>query len=149
MQIDDAIEDQMRTAFSAVIDHKSSDLKAALGRFNPEEFKTATSYAIYVCGYVVMDVFNSKPSDEGLAEMSEYIINDNKGWVDLGNTIDIANFLKAASVGDVTFPGVPQEDVVGHSFVIGGYLLSRFRHEGQRWFEYLDDIWNAAQTAES
>jgi hypothetical protein len=149
MQIDDAIEDRVRTAFSAAIDHNSSDLKAALGRFNAKDFKIATSYAIYVCGYVVTDVFNSKPSDEGIAELSEYIVNDNKSWVDLGSPTAIANFLKAASTGDVAFPGVPEEDVVGHSFVIGGYLLSRFRPEGQRWFEYLDGIWNAAQAGES
>jgi hypothetical protein len=149
MQIDDAIEDHVRTAFGAAIDHNASGLKAALSQVNADDLKIATSYAIYACGYIVLDVFSAQPSDEGIAEMAEYIVEDNKKWVDLGDPAAVAKFLRAAATGDVNFPGVAEEGVVGHSFVIGGYLLSRFRHEGQRWFQYLDAIWNAAQAAES
>src|SRR5690349_4920120 len=128
MQIDDAVEDHVRTAFGAAIDHNPSGLKAALSPLSADDLKTATSYAIYACGYIVLDVFNAQPSGEGIAEMAAYIVDDNKDWVDLGDPAVVAKFLKATTTGDVTFPGVAEEDVVGHSFVIGGYLLSRFRH---------------------
>jgi hypothetical protein len=149
MKIDDAIEDRVRTAFSAVLDHDPGALKTALGRLDSDDLATAVSYAIHVCGYVVVDVFNGALSDAGVAELAQYVVNDSREWVELGDAAAVAAFLRAAAAGDPRFPGVPAEDVAGHAFVIGGYLLSRFRHEGQRWFEYLDDIWNSTQAGES
>lgn len=148
MEIDEAIEDHVRTAFSAAIGHNPNDLKAALGQIDARDFPVAVSYAIYVCGYIVSDVFNGERRDTGIAEMAEYVVADNKEWVDLGSAATVAEFLKAAAAGDMTSAAVAGDEVAGQSFVIGGYLLSRFRHAGQRWFEYLDDIWNGHQATQ-
>lgn len=143
MQIDEAIEDHVRSAFSAAIGHDPKDLKSALARIKADDFPIAVSYAVYACGYIVADVFNGELQETAILEMAEYVINDNNDWIDLGDTATVASFLQAAANGNINFPGVPTEDVAGNSFVIGGYLLSRFRPEGQRWFEYLDTIWNS------
>lgn len=38
--------------------------------------------------------------------------------------------------------------MAGHAFVVGGYLVARYRHDGQHWYDYLDDIWNTAVAAQ-
>lgn len=149
MQIDEAIEERVRTAFGAVIGEKPAELKAVLVRFTPGELQTAVSYAAYVCAYIVADVLDGELPEDGLEVMAQQVVEDNKSWVDLGEVATVVSFLKASATSDASFPGVPDEDVAGNSFVIAASLLSRFRPEGQRWFEYLDGIWNSAQAADS
>ena len=149
MRIDKVIERRVREAFAAVIGHDESDLRAHLRVLSERELQVALVYATFVTGYVVSDVFEGAPDDAELTEMAEDAVQGTKDWIDLGGIESVVAFLKAATAGNADFPGVPGEDIAGYAFVIGGYLLSRYRREGQRWYEYLDDIWNAAQAAES
>jgi hypothetical protein len=149
MQIDENIERHVRAAFSAVIGQKPDDLKAALKGLSPADLQTGVTYAIYVCGYVVLEVLDGEVVEDGIAELARDIVEGNKIWTDLDDVSVIASFLKAAAAGNINFPGVPEEDAAGLAFVAGGYLLTRYRHDGQRWFEHLDDVWNAALAAEA
>lgn len=144
MHIDENIERRVRAAFSAVIGRRADDLRDILGALNTRDFQTAVTYAVYACGYVVLDVLDESLPDAGVEEIARDVVVENKDWFDLGDPETIARFLKAAGRADLTFPDVPEEDVAGHAFVVGGFLVARYRHDGQRWYEYLDDIWNNA-----
>jgi hypothetical protein len=149
MQIDEEIERRVRAAFEAVVAHNPADLKVPLSRLSASDLQIAVSYAIYVCGYVVADVLDGELSEDGLAEMAQYAVQDSKDWFDLGEPNTVASFLRAAGSGEVSSPAVPDQEVPGYSFVVGGYLLSHFCADDQLWYEYLDEIWNAALTADS
>jgi hypothetical protein len=149
MRIDEAIEQEVREAFSAVIGRDAADLKAALAKLGGPDFSTAVSYALYVIGYVALDVLDGELPEDGVAEMARDAVTGTKEWIDLGTPEAIAALITSAAKADVNVPGVPSEDVPGHAFVVGGYVLSRYRPDGKRWFEYLDDIWNAAVATDS
>jgi hypothetical protein len=149
MHIDERIERHVREAFSNVVGRDRDGLLGTLRPLSPADLQTAVNYAMYACGYVVMDVLEGELSEDGLAELARDTVEGTRDWMDLGDPGAIASFLRAAASGDPAFRSVPEEDVAGHAFVVGGYLLSRYRHEGQRWFEYLDDAWNDAVASDS
>lgn len=148
MVIDEAVEKRVREAFSGVVGRNAERMKEALRPLDQQGSRLAVTYAVLVCGYVVRDVLDNDLSEEGLRAFAEDIVAEEHDWANLGSVDSVASFLKEASSADPDFSKTSEEDLVGYSFVIGGYLLSRYRPEGKRWFEYLDDIWNDAVAAD-
>jgi len=146
MQIDEDVEHKVREIYSAVVGRDTQELDAklrGLAADGVETVTTALNYTMYVCGYVVLDLMGNGPSEEGLTELAQDTKEGTQDWIDVGTPEQIAALLRAAAKMDFA-PEVPREDLLGHLCVIGGFLLSRYRHEGQRWFEFLDDAWNVA-----
>lgn len=147
MKIDETIEAQVREAFSCVVGKDGDGMVAAITALGEERARTAVSYAIYVCGYIVNDVYRDGASRDQLLEMAAGIIDGEKSWVDLGEPDGIADFLDAAAQGKTTSTDIPAADVIGAAFVCGGHLLATRLYRHDRWFEYLDEIWNTAAAA--
>ncbi|MBM0279470.1 hypothetical protein [Micromonospora tarensis] len=57
---------------------------------------------------------------------------------------DLAELLAAAARGDISSLAA-RADVVGNTSVLGGFLLTSFRLDDQRWWDYLDEIWVAME----
>lgn len=145
MQIDQAVEAKVREAFSRVIAQDRKGMITALDGLSERDTATALSYAVIVCGYIANNVYPDGVTTETSKELAASAVADLAGWVDLGSKETVGRFLEAAAKGDTTFTGFPKEDLLGHAFVVGGYLLATCRDEGQEWYEYLDEIWNTAE----
>lgn len=142
MKIEDNVEDAVRNAFTAVVDKNADGIGTALRPLSADKATTAVGYAAFVVGYVVRDVLNDKVTKPELNEFAADIAADLRTWYPHGT--DVAALLTACVSGD---PSGISEDAAVDVFAVGGHLLSRYRPENTRWFEYLDAIWDAAEAA--
>ena len=133
-------EEKLIEVFTGVVAKDSDRVGAAIRAFNEEELKTATATALFICGYVVNDVFRDGPTPENLHEMAEQIIEDLTDLVNLGEVDDVAKFLDLTARGSESLEGLSPMEVLFLAFPCAGYLLAAFSLEDQRWWEYLDEI---------
>jgi hypothetical protein len=142
MQIDKRVEAQVREAFSGAIGQDGDRMVAAIQQLNETDAVRAAQLGVFAVGFVMKHAFGDSPTAEDAQETARDIIEWASSWVELGTPDEVANFLLSAARADISFPGVPNEDLVGLTFVCGGYLLATRRLKDQRWYEYLDEIWN-------
>lgn len=146
-QLVDGIEDRLRATYSAVIDRDPERFQKGLtgiAATGTEGITQALNYSLYVIGYVVADVLpQDDRGQETLTEMAQDIKNGTQDWIDVGSLQQITGLLQTALAMRREIPDVEPGDVGGDLFVIGGYLLARYRHEGQQWWEFLDAAWDA------
>lgn len=147
MQIDERVEARVREAFSAAIGGDGDQMVTALQGLDENDAIRAVQLGLYVVGFVMKHAFGPSPSAADAEETAREVIDRTSSWVDLGTPAEVAAYLLSAARGDVAFPGVPKEDLIGLTFVCGGYLLATRRLEDQRWYEYLDQIWAALEAA--
>lgn len=140
MHVDPEIEQHVRDAFAAVIGRDGERFAAAFEGLDRDQSVAAATYGVVVVGYVVNSLFREGYADQQLRDLAARIVDGEKEWADL-DLDTVVRLLGSASAGDLKFPGVPREDVLGYLFVCGGYLLGIHRREGQEWWEYLDQIW--------
>jgi hypothetical protein len=154
------VETKVRDAFGAVINEDWDGAAEALKGLNPDDGGVALSLALYVCGYVVDDIFlntarsgDGVPSREELREIAEDVVTvfDESGAGTVGEVEEIVTFLQLAGEAfrDDTEPdrdplkGLDGGRVIYLAFMCGGYLLGAYRRDeqGEQWWEYLDRIW--------
>ena len=147
MEIDPRIEEHVREAYRGVIARDGDRMVAAFRDLNAEDSAKAVAYGVFVLGYIVNDVFRDGASDTDLQTLAAKIIKSESDWINLNSADNLARVLRSAAVADVTFPGVPRGDVIGHVFAAGGYLLGVYRRADEEWWNYLDEIWAALLAA--
>lgn len=145
MDIDERIEQQVREAFAAAVGEERARFEAALDGFSDQDAPQAWAYAAYVVGYVINDVLPDGATDKELDGIAQRAIGTVSGWFDLGDKAAVKALLKSASEGNVRMPGVPADQVVDMTFVLGSYLLQSYRADDEEWWEYLSTIWAAAE----
>lgn len=141
MRIDERIERHVRQAYDAVATEDGQALAPAFEGLSQEDAATALGYSRFVIGFIVNDVLREGASEADLNGIAERAIEATAEWIDLGDRAVVVSLLRAAANGDPAMRGVPPEDVLGYTFVVGGYLLQSYRLDEQHWWEYLDDIW--------
>jgi hypothetical protein len=146
MRIDERIEGHVRDAFTAVIGRDGDQMTEALRGLNEADSQVAVGLALYVCGFVVNDIYRQGATDAEIHELAKQITQSESSWIKL-DTDSNAKLIRAAATGDGAFGGLGKADVPGLAFVCGGHLLGAFSDEGQPWHEYLDEIWAAAEAA--
>jgi hypothetical protein len=147
MRIDERVEARVRESFGAVLDRDGNRMTAAFEGLDESDSELAIRLGVYVVGFVMNDAFREGPAAADAHATARDIIESEGSWVDVGTPDEVANFLLSAARSDITFPGVPKEDLVGLTFVCGAYLLGTRRLESQQWFEYLDQIWAVLEAA--
>lgn len=147
MRVDDGVEKRLREAYSGAIGKDADRISRTLVGITNEETVTFVGLGLYVAGFIVNDIYPDGPTDDDVRELAAQIIEGESGWMDLGDDDTVARFLKAAATGDTTLGGLGGDDLMGHAIVCGGHLLSHYRLAGQRWYQYLDEIWAIAEAA--
>lgn len=142
MRIDERIEDHVRNAFSAVIARDGRKMVDALRGLDETDSRIALGLALYVCGFVVNDVYRDGATEHEVRELAEQITRSEANWVTL-DPDEVTTLLTAAATGDGTFGGLARKDVPALAFISGGHLVGAFSHDDQPWYEYLDEIWAA------
>jgi len=147
VRIDERVEEIVREAYRAVIAKDGDRLVAAFRGVSEEDAQTAVRYGVFVAGFIVNDVLRKGAREGELTELAQRIVASEEDWVDLGSVQDLASLLGGAARGDLAYGGVPSENVIGNIFISGGFLLTSFRLKEQRWWDYLNEIWSAAEAA--
>lgn len=146
MKIDPKVEEPLRHAYVAVIDENADGIAAAMAPLDVEQSKTCLGYAAFVAGYVMNDVYGEDADGEAADVMAERIVADTRRWAAVDDREEVAAFLLACATGDTEFTGVDTENVSMYSLIVGGTQLAWYSPEGMRWWEYLDQIWNHAES---
>lgn len=146
MKIDSKVEEPLRRTIGAVVDKNSHDVVARLERLDDEQAGDVFGYAALVVAYVMRDVFDGDVDAAGAGAMANRIVQRVSEWADIDSNDQVAAFLLACASGDAAFTDVEPDDPVVLASLIAGDLLSHYRPEGMRWFEYLDKIWNYAES---
>src|SRR5262249_5590323 len=107
-----------------------------------KDFRRCVGYGLLVVRCAVFDIYPSGPTDENLRELAKKIVEKEADWVDLGDVERTARFLGAVAQDDPSFGGLDPDELMLLTFVCGGHLLSRYRLEDQRWWDYLNEIWD-------
>jgi hypothetical protein len=147
MRVDERIEPRLREAYSAVIAKDADRVSAALQGMTAEDTTTFLGLGLFVCGFIVNDIYKESATDENVRELAGKIIAKQSDWMDVGEPEVVTAFLKAAASGDTRLAGLGGEDITGLTIICGGHLLGYYRLNDQRWYEYLDEIWAALEAA--
>lgn len=145
MKIDPRIERHVRQAYGAVATKDGAAIAPSFEGLSSQDSAIALGYGLFVVGFIVNDVLRDGVTDEALDGIARRAAESTSSWIDLGARSALVALMRAASKGDASIPDMPVEDLVGLTFVLGGYLLQAYRLDGQHWWEYLDDIWAQAE----
>jgi hypothetical protein len=144
VKIDDNIEQHVRDALSACVGEDLRRFEAALDGLSSTQGPIAWSYAVFVISTVLNSILPGGVTEKDLDEISQETIGA-LTWYEFGGTDSVKALLKAAVDGNPAMPGVPQDKIVELTFVLASYLLQAYRPDGVKWYQYLDQIWNAGQ----
>lgn len=141
MKVNEQVESALRKAYSAAIAKNADGVTDALAGLTNAQSMELLGLGLYVAGYVVNDIHRDGVTDDKVRALATEIVNDESGWINLGEVDEVARFLRAAAQGDVdTINRLAPEDVTGLVIVAGAHLLAHYRQEGERWYAYYDVI---------
>jgi hypothetical protein len=131
-----------------LIRQEFDELENEMRTIGEETFLRATALCIPVTGYIAVDVAGRWPTDADVREIARHTAASARGF-DLSQE-DVSAFLSRVALGaermaDV-FPSA--KDAVMLPLQVTGTLLLAFLPKGKHWWEYLDVIENALDTAE-
>jgi hypothetical protein len=142
MPVNSQVEQRLRKAYSGAIAKDSDIVAKALDGISEEETSTLITMGLYVSGFIANDIYRDGPTSKDYQELATKISDKESDWIELTRDT-VARFLKMATTGDTTLGGLNGEDVTGLAIVCGAHLLSYYRLENERWYQYLDEIWNS------
>lgn len=144
MQINEHVEQHLRDAYAGAVGEDLVRMLEPILDLSPEDGGTALSYALFVISYIVHDVAEGEgkqtPTDGDLEGVAERAEQASAGWAELDRDKVLA-LLRSCARNEMP-SGIPPEDVLRYSVFLGSYLLQSYRADDEKWWDYLDLIWN-------
>lgn len=148
MFVDPTIEEPARTMIGHAVRQEFDDLETEMRRIGNDTFLRAMELCISLAAYVVIDIAGRWPTDADLREVAGHTAKSARGF-QLSQE-DVQAFLSRVALGTEqmaeVFPSAT--DGVMIPLQVTSTLLLAFRPSGQHWWEYLDRIESALDTAE-
>jgi hypothetical protein len=148
MPIDPKIEQPTRTMLGHAMRHELDDLAAVVAAEGTETVAESVALCVFASGYIVIDVSGMRWPTEPVLRKIAHNAAAAATNLDLDET-DIYEYLSRAVLGserlDDIFP-MPKAGML--PLLITANLLATFRPREKHWWEYLDQIWDAAESAE-
>lgn len=147
MGIDPKIEQPTRAMLGHAMRHELEDLASLVSTAGDEIVAGAIGLCVFASGYVAVDVCERWPTQADLREIAE---NASKSATQLDlDESDIYEYLSRVVLGSEKLDDVFEMPKAGMlPLLITANLLATFRPRDKHWWEYLDQIWDAAETAE-
>lgn len=148
MPIDPKIEDPTRTMLGHAMRHELEELAAVVAAAGNETVIGAIGLCVLASGYIAIDVSGMRwPTDPVLRKIA-HNASDSATELDLEES-DIYEYLSRVALGQEKLDDVFAMPKAGMlPLLITANLLATFRPRDKHWWEYLDQIWGAAETAE-
>ena len=147
MGIDPGIEQPTRTMLGHAMRHELEDLASLVSATGDDAVASAIGLCVFASGYVAIDVCERWPTQADLQEIAK---NASKSATKLDlDESDIYEYLSRVALGQEKLDDVFAMPKAGMlPLLITANLLATFRPREKHWWEYLDQIWAAADTAE-
>jgi hypothetical protein len=146
--IDPKVEEPTRDMLGHAIRGELQDLSTLIQSVGSERYRQVIGLCLSAAAYVAVDVSGRWPTDAEIREVAR--LTAERGTEIELDQADVYDYLSGAALGFTPLP-----EALGDNFAattlplfITGSLLFTFRPEGQKWWEYLDRIWSAYETAE-
>jgi hypothetical protein len=149
MRVDPRIEKSARTMIGHVIRQEFDDLEAEIHAVGDEVYRGVLTLCVMAAGYIAIDVSERWPTEADLREIARHTANSAQGIELLEQAV--YTYLSRAALGPERLDQVfsSAEDVAGLPLSITSTMLLAFLPTGKHWWEYLDVIWNALNTADT
>lgn len=147
MAIDPRIEQPTRALLGHAMRHELDDLASQVSAVGDEVVAGAIGLCVFASGYVAVDVCERWPTEADLQEIAKSA-SKSATKLDLDDS-DIYSYLSRVALGPEKLDDVfamPKAGVL--PLLVTANLLATFRPRDKHWWEYLDQIWEAAETAE-
>ena len=147
MVIDPKIEKPTRTMLGHAIRHELDELANVIRTLDDEALARGASLCLFASAYIAIDVSQRWPTDADLREIAKHAAQS-VTRLDITEQ-EIYEYLSRVALGSEKLDDVfCDEGLVTVPLYATANLLLGFRPREKRWWEYLDQIWDAAETAE-
>lgn len=147
MAIDPKAEQACRTMLGHAIRHELDELADDLRTAGDQGFAACIPLWVFASAYVALDVSGRWPTDADLHEIAARAAAS-ATRLDISEQ-EIYEYLSGVALGSRRLDELFTDEGVGTiPLYATANLLSKFRPQEKEWWEYLDQIWDAAETAE-
>jgi hypothetical protein len=147
MGIDPKIEQPTRAMLGHAMRHELEDLASLVGEAGDDAVAGAIGLCVFASGYIAIDVCERWPTQADLQEIAKSAAKS-ATKLDLDES-EIYEYLSRVALGQEKLDDVFAMPKAGMlPLLITANLLATFRPREKHWWEYLDQIWDAAETAE-
>lgn len=150
MRIDPKVEGPTRRILEHVIRDDLDEIPRTAGQLGDDRFRECVGLCVIISGYVTLDVLGPEwPTDEGLRELAKRVARA-KIDVDLDES-KIHGFLRTSAIGFQSLDRVftDRQEMTILPILIAASLLLAFHPRDQEIWEYLNDIEEALEAADS
>jgi hypothetical protein len=148
MPIDPKIEQPTRTMLGHAMRHELEELAALIAAEGNETVLGVIGLCVLASGYIAIDISAMRWPSEPVLRKIAHNASDAATELDLDES-DIYEYLSRVALGPEKLDDVFAMPKAGMlPLLITANLLATFRPRDKHWWEYLDQIWGAAETAE-
>jgi hypothetical protein len=147
--IDPKIEEPTRDMLGHAIRGELPELAALIQAVGDERYRQALGLCLTAAAYVAVDVSGRWPTDADVREIAR-VVAERETEVPLDQA-DVFDYLSGAALGFKALPEALGDEVTAATLpvFVTGSMLFTFKPKGQEWWDYLDQIWAAYETAET
>jgi hypothetical protein len=147
MVIDPKAEQPARTMLGHAIRHELDGLADDIRRLGDEKLAACVPLWAFASAYIAIDISGRWPTDADLHEIAARAAKS-LTRLDISEQ-EIYEYLSRVALGFQRLDEVfSDEGLATVPLYATANLLSKFTPDGKDWWEYLDQIWDAAETAE-
>jgi hypothetical protein len=145
MVIDRQVEKATRAMLGHAIRHELDDLAAVLQTVENEDHLGSVPLCLLASAYIAIEACERWPTDADLREIANAAGPATR--LDIGEQ-EIYAYLSRVALGSENPDDIfPAESVATIPLYVTANLLVTFCPRDKNWWEYLDQIWMAAETA--
>ncbi|GAA5192456.1 hypothetical protein GCM10023322_52080 [Rugosimonospora acidiphila] len=142
MRIDARIEPLVREVLDASVKKDLNRLEAGLAAVGDgPDAALAIQLALAICVYVLLELHDgNRPTGAQIDSLAQEIARD-EGWAQVRGG-DVVALLTNLFSGPQLDKGMPVEEAITLPFIVAANLLASSSEpaDGNRWFDYLDEI---------
>jgi hypothetical protein len=147
MGIDRKVEQATRTMLGHAIRHELDDLAALIKTAGNETFVSSIPLCVFASAYIAIDVCERWPTEVDLREIAKHAAQS-VTRLDVTEQ-EIYEYLSRVALGSEKLDNVfSVEGIAMVPLYATANLLLTFGPQDKDWWEYLDQIWDAADTAD-
>jgi hypothetical protein len=148
MEIDRKVEQATRAMLGHAMRHDLDDLAALMRTVGNEAVVRSIPLCVFASAYIAIDSCERWPTDADIREIAKLASSQSATELDISEQ-EIYEYLSRVALGSEKLDDVfSDEGLVTVPLYVTANLLLGFRPREKHWWEYLDQIWDAAETAE-
>jgi len=148
MGIDRKMEQATRTMLGHAMRHELDDLATLMRTVGNEALLGSIPLCLFASAYIAVDTSERWPTDADIREIAKLAASQSATELDISER-EIYEYLSRVALGSEKVDDVfSDEGVVTVPLYTTANLLLGFRPRDKHWWEYLDQIWDAAEVAD-